>query len=222
MEITLDDEQKKELLVFLRYIKSYGSDTAYTNLYYYGGSVDYYDNQIRSGTGKIIKSYPSIDKVVGELIDQINLDDVEFESENDSNHVEIEFFSSEKKIVITVYETVYDTEPASTSGSISELENDDLNDLKEKGVMLVEVSYNGGGDSGFIDENMEVDSKETVKVSAGIENICYNILQEFGGWEINEGSQGRITFDFQSDEYSVNHEWNTERQRVAHEETITL
>ena len=199
MEITLNHEQKKELLVFLKYIKSYGSDTAYSNLHYYGGSVDYYDNEIRSGLGKIIKTYPSIVKVVGELIDQIDLDDVEFESENDSNHVEIEFFSSEKKIMITVYETVYDTEPASTSGSISELENDDLNDLKEKGVTLVEITYNGGGDSGFIDEDMEVDSKETVKVSAGIENVCYNILQEFGGWEINEGSQGKITFDFVSD-----------------------
>jgi len=222
MEITLNDEQKKELSVFLRYIKSYGSDTAYTNIYYYGGMVDYYDNQIRSGTGKIIKTYPSIDKVVSELIDQINLDDVEFESENDSNHVEIEFFSSEKKIVITVYETVYDTEPASASGSISELENDDLNDLKEKGITLVEITYNGGGDSGYIDEDMGVDSKETVKVSAGIENVCYNILQEFGGWEINEGSQGKITFDFVSDNYSVYHEWNTEREQVAHEETITL
>jgi hypothetical protein len=69
---------------------------------------------------------------------------------------------------------------------------------------------------------MGVDSKETVKISASIENVCYNILQKFGGWEINEGSQGKITFDFQSDNYSVYHEWNTERQRVAHEETITL
>jgi len=222
MEITLNDEQKKELSVFLRYIKSYGSDTAYTKIYYYGGMVDYYDNQIRSGTGKIIKTYPSIDKVVSELIDQIDFNLYDIESENGSNHVEIEFFSSEKKIMITVYETVTDTEPASTSGSILELENDDLNDLKEKGVTLVEITYNGGGDSGFIDEDMEVDSKETVKVSAGIENVCYNILQEFGGWEINEGSQGKITFDFVSDNYSVYHEWNTEREQVVHEETITL
>jgi len=221
MEITLNDEQKKELLVFLKYIKSYGSDTAHANLHYYGGSVDYYDNEIRSGLGKIIKMYPSIVKVVGELIDQIDLDDVEFESENDSNHVEIEFFSSEKKIMITVYETVYDTEPASNSGSISELENDDLNDLKEKGVTLVEITYSGGGDSGYIDDEMSVDNN-SVKVPAGIENVCYNILEEYGGWENNEGSQGRITFDFVSDNYSVYHEWNTEREQVAHEETITL
>jgi hypothetical protein len=221
MEITLNDKQKKELLVFLKYIKSYGSDTAYTNLHYYGGSVDYYDNEIRSGLGKIIKTYPSIVKVVGELIDQIDLDDVEFESENDSNRVEIEFFSSEKKIMITVYETVYDTEPASTSGSILELENDDLNDLKEKGVTLVEITYSGGGDSGYIDDEMSVDGN-SIKVPAGIENVCYNILEEYGGWENNEGSQGKITFDFVSDDYSVYHEWNTEREQVAHEETITL
>jgi hypothetical protein len=45
-------------------------------------------------------------------------------------------------------------------------------------------------------------------VPSNIKNICYSLLEEYGGWEINEWSQGNIVFT--KDEISVNHEWNTE------------
>jgi hypothetical protein len=69
------------------------------------------------------------------------------------------------------------------------------------------VGYSGGGDSGAIDNNYESENG-TGDVPAGIEDICYKLLEEYGGWEINEGSQGNIVFT--KDEISVNHEWNTE------------
>jgi len=69
------------------------------------------------------------------------------------------------------------------------------------------VSYEGGGDSGYINSTYESE-KGSGDVPATIEDICYSLLEEYGGWEINEGSQGTIVFT--KDEIEVNHEWNTE------------
>jgi len=71
------------------------------------------------------------------------------------------------------------------------------------------VSYNGSGDSGYIESDYTSKNKSG-QIDDDIESICYNLLEEYGGWEINEGSQG--TIDFTKDEITVNHEWNTEEQ----------
>lgn len=62
------------------------------------------------------------------------------------------------------------------------------------------VDYNGSGDSGYIEIPPDYPDE--------LEDISYNLLQSYGGWEINEGSQG--TIEFTADEIEVNHEWNTE------------
>ena len=91
--------------------------------------------------------------------------------------------------------------------------------LQDNGVKEIVINYSGGGDSGYLEDSFNNGDS----VPAVVSDFCYNMLENrFGGWEINEGSQGRITFDFVSDNYSVYHEWNTEREQVAHEETITL
>jgi hypothetical protein len=51
------------------------------------------------------------------------------------------------------------------------------------------------------------------QINQDIENICYDLLQEYGGWEINEGSQGKIIFT--KNEIEIEHEWNTEEQYTS-------
>jgi hypothetical protein len=96
--------------------------------------------------------------------------------------------------------------------------------LKDKNVKTFSVSFDGGGDSGQI-EDVDLDNKildeviEGASVSKGcvwdnetnksvkkmsenatvreiIDTICYDVLEQTcGGWEINEGSYGTFTFD---------------------------
>ena len=106
MEINFSEEEKKEILVFFKYIRSYGSDIANADISFYGNSLDYWDNSIYSGLGKKIKLYPSIEKVINNLVDQIDLNDVEFSGDDDRARVDITFDSSEKKITINVIEYV--------------------------------------------------------------------------------------------------------------------
>jgi len=72
--------------------------------------------------------------------------------------------------------------------------------LKKHKMDRFVVDYNGGGDSGYVELPPHYPDE--------LEDISYDLLASYGGWEINEGSQG--TIEFTADEIEVNHEWNTE------------
>lgn len=92
--------------------------------------------------------------------------------------------------------------------------------LDEIGLTGVVIDYSGGGDSGYIGGGYYSDNR-TGSLPSGIEDICYNLLQDFGGWEINEGSQGEISLT--KDSIGIDHQWNTEdTEFFEHEITLTV
>lgn len=89
--------------------------------------------------------------------------------------------------------------------SIQEL----FNILEESDVSDRELtlSYNGGGDSGYIESQFENGDD----VPSAIEDWCYGELESLhGGWEINEGSQGKFTFNLDKEFILLEHQYNTE------------
>lgn len=101
-------------------------------------------------------------------------------------------------------------------GDTSGVEYDDMiEEWEEKGVFedmeipedgYMTLKYNGGGDSGYIESDF--DNGEPVPTE--IENWCYQQLSDnFGGWEINEGSQGEFQFDFNEKTVILSHTYNT-------------
>jgi hypothetical protein len=77
---------------------------------------------------------------------------------------------------------------------------------------ILTIHYNGGGDSGYIDSTFAETHDE---VPSEIENWCYDELENhFGGWEINEGSDGRFIFDFNDSNVYLEHIFNTEENQV--------
>jgi len=92
-----------------------------------------------------------------------------------------------------------------------------LDEINSNGVV---IDYSGGGDSGYVEGEYHSDS-ETGRVPDNIKNICYDLLGEFGGWEINEGSQGSISLTKST--IDINHLWNTEESEFFdHEITLTV
>ena len=86
--------------------------------------------------------------------------------------------------------------------------NDELAtiDIPETGILT--LKYNGSGDSGYIENSFDENGDD---VPAGIEDWCYRALENnFGGWEINEGSDGEFIFDFNNSMVTLNHIMNTE------------
>ena len=73
---------------------------------------------------------------------------------------------------------------------------------------ILTISYNGSGDSGFIESNFDETSDG---VPTSMEDWCYRQLENnFGGWEINEGSDGEFIFNFHDMTIRLDHTYNTE------------
>lgn len=66
------------------------------------------------------------------------------------------------------------------------------------GKTLFDFEYNGGGDSGQIESSLPYDSK--------ILNIAYEIIDLYhGGWENDEGGDGKITIDLENKKVIMTH-----------------
>jgi hypothetical protein len=103
-----------------------------------------------------------------------------------------------------------------TEGDSMGIEYDDMiEEWEEKGVFddtsipedgRLILRYNGGGDSGYIESDFENGDPSP----GAVEEWCYQQLEEnFGGWEINEGSQGEFQFDFNEKTVILQHTYNT-------------
>lgn len=107
------------------------------------------------------------------------------------------------------------TTAGDSSGTDWELEEDeeleelfrDLEDVEPNSNDELVLSYNGSGDSGFIESSFDNGGD----VPSSVEDWCYNQLEnQHGGWEINEGSQGTFTFNMKNKTVSLEHEFNTQ------------
>ena len=81
-----------------------------------------------------------------------------------------------------------------------------MQESKVKKKMLT-LSYNGSGDSGYIESEFD----EGMSVPSDVEDWCYRALENLhGGWEINEGSQGRFIFIIPDKTIELEHTYNVE------------
>lgn len=95
-----------------------------------------------------------------------------------------------------------------------------IKEIKERFKLTgtCEIEYSGSGDEGFIDE-VPLDSEEAREA---VESWAYDELAErYGGWEINEGSRGTITIDFDAGTFKIVHgEHVIETREFTTEETF--
>jgi hypothetical protein len=121
-----------------------------------------------------------------------------------------------RKIIVSgIYQDLGD-------GGSSELEVDEesdenlkpiMDELKEKGVYpYAEVRFNGGGDDGYIESTMIISSgdkpSQMIEDFAGLDDFLYNMLGNFGGWEIDEGSYGNFIIDTRAGLIKLELTWN--------------
>jgi len=73
------------------------------------------------------------------------------------------------------------------------------------------VEYSGGGDSGYLEDDMGVETEsgknKRIPITLQISNWVDSNLP--GGWEIDEGSTGTVNFNFETGEINLIHQWNT-------------
>jgi hypothetical protein len=218
----LTPEEKKYIGKVSRYLRSMGM-TLGEILF----EMDQYDNEIsynprdfpthfdNNYTAEIPDGLVPILKKIIDYVDDEGLhSELPDDGEIDYQRFEITIDSVKKEISLT------HTYNFLTEGDSQGIEYDDMiEEWEEKGVFddtsipednYLVLRYNGGGDSGYIESDFE-----NGEPSPGVvEEWCYQQLEEnFGGWEINEGSQGKFEFDFNEKTVILSHTYNIEEYK---------
>jgi hypothetical protein len=94
------------------------------------------------------------------------------------------------------------------------LENPDfINEMIDKYGDFLQVTYDGSGDSGWIEGEI-TSSKDEESLDGRIEDLVYFLLEIFhGGWEIDEGSRGSVSFHFKEQLVTIQHNMNYQEER---------
>lgn len=229
MKKLLTPEEKKQLKVVSNYLRSYGLREGYVEI-----EMDYDDEDlptVDSVYWQYVTNFSNsynveipdvlldiIKKVLTGVQEFANLN-TDYDGNMNSQRVEfrIDAVNREVSMVHDVYyydrgdshEIAYDSQEdikrfdkwMETSLSETEVPSD--------GILT--VPYNGSGDSGYIEGFFEPTNGA---IPAEIEDWMYSELEtHFGGWEINEGSDGRFIFDFNKSIVYLEHTFNTEENQ---------
>ena len=189
-EINFEMEQDDEEISY----SEYGFPTHFDNNYY---------AEIPDGLVPILK------KIIDYVDDDGLYSNLPDGSDIDYQRFEITISGVKKEIALTHIYSYY------SEGDSTGIEYDDMiEEWEEKGVFddtsipedgYLVLKYNGGGDSGYIESDFENGEPSP----GAVEEWCYQQLEEnFGGWEINEGSQGEFQFDFNEKTVILSHTYN--------------
>jgi hypothetical protein len=112
---------------------------------------------------------------------------------------EVEINSEYRSVEIFGTYTVYGTEPINEEVIDEEEEPEEFKPifdyLNDEGSDILEVNVDAGGDSGWIHDTNDDVNGNTIQTSDQMEEVCYRLLSQHPGWEINEGSHAKFTFD---------------------------
>jgi len=175
--------------------------------------VQHFENNYRADLPGGLR--PILQKVMNHVIDEGVFESPDFDAMSYQN-ISIEIDCSRKELTVTHDYSYYSREDGSSIEYDSDEDKavfdkwmeEDLQDVEVPSEGILTLSYNGGGDSGYIESSFDETSDA---VPASIEDWCYKQLEShFGGWEINEGSDGRFIFDFNNSTVNLDHTYNTE------------
>jgi hypothetical protein len=205
----MEKELKTLLVILAKYIKTVGCEKAIFDFGYDGTS--YYENKMRCN-GEYINMPIEITKFLEQYLDK--LPDFQGDADNGSEYHGYEMIFNPTTMTITTYGqySEYGTEDGgSSSVEIDEEVMTQFEELISKGYQQpFYVDFSGGGDSGYIEDEGSDYNDKRFKLTPKMDDLSYRALSDFGGWEINEGSQGNIVFNLEDKNASANLTWNTE------------
>jgi hypothetical protein len=228
MENILTPNEKKYLGKISRYLKSMGmsygeilfemepddDEISYRENYFPTHFENNYNAEIPDGLVPILK------KIISYVDDEGLHSELPDDGEIDYQRFEITIDSVKKEISLThsySYQTEGDTQGVEYDDMIEEWEEkgvfDDI-EIPEDNYLV--LKYNGGGDSGYIESHFDSGARNPYgeSVPTEVEEWCYQQLEDnFGGWEINEGSQGEFQFDFNEKTVILSHTYNIEESK---------
>jgi hypothetical protein len=193
-KIDLTPEQIKTLQLFSYYVQSHGAGEITIDISLLDCNVEYIPD-FGFGDNTRIDLYDSITELIEELS---SLPDLYFDATCEEYGSLIwNIDCKERKVKVTLYENSLSSNEITNSlpfdnipSNLLESLNDFINTLPNNEINEYTIYFNGGGDSGYIDDFL---NETNTPIPDNVTDILYELLNNtLGGWEINEGSQGKF------------------------------
>ena len=196
----LSNKDIRTLQLFSMYIQSYGSKVVRTDI-----SVDYEGVDFRldswRGDGSLITipSYDEINDLIKRIIKEENIAENYFGGEG-RGYITPIINANDKSLTFSV--DMYVMNEDSVGGTI---EGDDIpefvlnwirNMRETKDYKTGTIYYEGGGDNGYLEDNILVNGKSYFTYPTNIDNWLTNRVTDYGDWYNNEGGYGEININF--------------------------
>jgi len=208
----LDDKQKKLMKTFCLYLGSYGTKQGSLGFEFYH---DHPEMSWEGWTSPDVRVKIEGFDAINEFAEEITLPIIEdnFSYYDQSGGVDFCVDCVKKIIYFKSHVREMNTNWVGEEWELGDLE--ELDSWKDFAPQITGydegvVSYEGSGDSGYIEDKMVLDGDEDITIPADLETWMYNQLGNYGGWEINEGSQGKFVFDFKNGTITLSHGENYE------------
>jgi len=228
MKGILTPEEKKYLRMVSNYIQSMGMNEAIVDFVIEDSYFDldnitwdhitHFENNYRA---EIPEGYLNILKKVLNHLQETKGFDLDIDQYLNYERIEVRLDAVDKEFSVSHSANYYTQGDTNTTEYTSEEDEDvkqvfkDLEELINNGELHPDeydeltVTYNGSGDSGYIEGDF---TDGGGSVPADVENLCYRILENsHGGWEINEGSDGKFVFEMKTGTLTLFHTYNIEQ-----------
>ena len=211
MKGILTTEEKQYLNRICRYLGSLGMTEGLINFeidnevdslsedYFEWKYVTHFENNYRADIPDNL--IPILKKIVNFVVNSDKFE-IDYNLYLNYQQIEIEIDCESKDITVRHYYTFIDRGSTSydeydsneDKKTFDDWMDEDLKDTEVPEEGILTARYNGGGDSGYLESNFEETGEP---IPAEIEDWCYRQLERnYGGWEINEGSDGVFIFNF--------------------------
>jgi hypothetical protein len=196
----MDDKNKKILNLFLRYMDTVKCDVATFTVDMYNFRP--YGRQFTctsSETGnKSVNTVIDISDFIYNVLEENNNEI--FEDDGDggyANTIEFVIDKNLKQIIVNgLFSTLEEMDNLTEHGEV-EIPEQILISLKEHGITVGTVDFDGGGDSGVIEDYIYRDGGNvlTSEIGDDFNSFLEGVLDNYGDWYNNEGARGSIEID---------------------------
>lgn len=218
-EIKLSKEDNRILEVFSMYLQSYGTKVGKCRIVVETDNETYWGHSDWDGdsTRVTIDSYQAIDELLNKIFNEYKNNFLEYFGYEDRGGVTFIVNCNNKTMSFKADVYVHNTNYFNEEYSFDDISNEEIKDwLSEMSQSFTSgnIHYEGSGDSGYIEEDIRFNDNSRSGYPNQLEDWMYRELNQFGGWEINEGSQGDFHFNFDKGIISLRHGENYEDEEI--------
>ena len=203
----MTERDKKLLEVFTLYLNKIGCKFARFEVDQYNYNI--FGNRFicmeNEDYGNSMKSIVKMDDTIKNICEENN--DEIFDDDGDGgslSEIYVDIYPETRTIKILGSFSVLKSIDDHTETNTKELPQEIIDQFTTSGITHAYIDFNGGGDSGYIEEEFKDQNGNDQRLSqfGNLEDILLAFLDNYGDWYNNEGAQGSFTIDVPEKEMS--------------------